>query len=423
MKNLSVPCAAACKKNKENKEIYGWVVVAAGFLLILVLYGSYYCFGVFLKPMTTELGWERGVTSGAMSVYMVIHGACSILMGSLSDKYGPRYIVAFSTIMVALSYCLLSTIIEPFHFYLYFGVMAGIGMGAGYVPLISTVTRWFTVKRGLALGITASGVGVGQMIIPPLIRYMINIYGWRESFIIVGAIIFFIGVPSALLLSHPDDNTDPQSGRHIKSIKKKNKNNSNRQNEWVVTEAIRTSAFQLLLLIFMFLLFGIGILLSHLIAHVDDLGIDPMKGAFLFTLIGGGGIVGRVIIGGIADRTGWSVMLGWCLMLQALLFFCLIWADKIWEFYIIAVMYGLTYGGTLPVILLMISGFFGVGSGGAIFGILLFGATAGGAFGAPLAGFIFDVTRSYAAAFFIGGIVLTGAAILSFIIKPPNHKC
>jgi len=396
-------------------RLYPWIIVFSGFVLIFVLYGSYYCFGVFLKPMCKEMGWTRAVTTGAISLYMVVHGGFSIIMGSLSDKYGPRPVVLISTIAVALSYSLISFITQPWHLYVCLGILVGTGMGAAYVPPVSTVTKWFVQNRGLTLGIVASGVGVGQMILPPLMKYMIATYGWRISFLIMGAIILIVGIPASLLLKHPDNGIDDYDNKQYQQNPVSDKNNI-----WSVKNAVKTSSFHLLMIIFMTLVFGISIILSQLVAHAEDIGIDPIKAAFILTLIGAGGIIGRITIGGLADRLGNKSMLPLCLIPQCFLFLTLLWANELWEFYTIAAFYGLTYGGTLPNILLMNARFFGVTSSGYIYGILIFGATTGGALGAPIAGYIYDITGHYDMAFIAGGIILLTGSMLSFIIKPPK---
>lgn len=394
---------------------YSWVILFSAFLLILILYGSYYCFGVFLKPMCEELGWSRAVTTVAISVYMVVHGGSSIIMGSISDKYGPRIVVFISVIAVAFSYCFIYFISAPWHLYVCLGIMVGISMGSAYVPPVSTVARWFLKNRGLALGIAASGVGVGQMVLPPAIRCMIATYGWRWSFVIMGLIILVVGIPASLMIKHPDNNTDNSASDSRNQI-------SDGKNVWKVKNAVKTSSFHLMLIIFMALVFGISIILSQLVAHAEDLGIHPIKAAFILTLIGCGGIVGRIVMGGLADRVGSKLMLPLCLIPQSFLFLSLIWVNKIWTFYLVAGFYGVTYGGALPTILLMNTKFFGVSTSGAIYGILLFGATTGGAFGAPIAGYIYDITGNYDMAFIAGGIVLLSGFVLSLIVKPPKPQ-
>ncbi len=392
----------------DIKDLYhAWVVVIAGFFLVLILFGTYYCFGVFLKPMLAELGWSRAMTTGAVTVYMVVHGVFAVIMGSLSDKFGPKSVVTISTLFVALGYGLISRITEPWHLYICFGFIVGIGMGASYVTPVSAVTKWFTDRRGLALGVVAAGVGAGQMILPPLVKYFITMFGWRTSFVITGAMIGCLGIPAALLLKNPPDNIDRPRDTEF-------------HDDWSAREAVRTVSFTLLLSIFIALAFGLSIVTTHLVAHIEDMGFDPVPAAFVLTLIGGGGIFGRIMIGGSADKTGNKAVLVACLIPQALLLFCLIWVKELWAFYVIGALYGLTYGGTLPVIIKTTSEFFGLSSTGTIIGILILGATSGGAVGAPFAGYIYDVTGNYSIAFLIGGIVVMVGSVLSFRLKAPG---
>ncbi len=388
-----------------------WIVVAAGFVLVLILYGAYYSFGVFLKPMLDDLGWSTAMTTGATSLYLVVHGALAILMGHLSDKYGPRWVVAAGTLLIALGYILISQISAPWHLYMYLGVMVGIGMGAAYVPPLATVAKWFVNGRGLALGIVAAGVGVGQIILPPLLKYMITESGWRDAFVFIGVITCVVGVPAALMLKNPPDTVVNANDGNVAEF----------QDNWPVRKALKTSSFWLLLAVFAALVFGTNIVMTHLVAHIEYNGFEPVPASLTLTLIGISGIFGRIISGGGADRFGNRKMAAVCLGLQVLVFSMLIWIDQLWFFYLIGVIYGLGYGGTLPLVIKMSSEFFGTGSAGVIFGILLFGSSIGGAIGVPFAGYIYDVTEDYAFAFMISAIIITVAFIVNLFLKPPRE--
>lgn len=398
----------------------GWMVVVAGFFLVLILYGAYYCFGVFLKPMLSELGWTRAMTSGAFSTYMVTHGAFAIIAGLLSDKFGAQAVVVAGTLLVGLGYGLVSLISVPWHFYVCFGLMVGIGMGTAYVPPVSIVTRWFVSRKGLALGIVASGVGVGQMVMPPLVKYWINAFGWRTSFIIVGIMVCLIGVPAALLLRQPPSGMGRPTDSESDITAKKSGPTTISQEEWTVREAVTTLSFALLLGIFAAFVFGVSIVAAHLVAHVEDTGIAPVPAALVLTMMGGSGIFGRIVMGWVADKTGSRIILVACMILLTSLLLLLIWAKDLWLFYTIAAFFGMAYGGVLPVMIKMSSDFFGIRSTGSIFGILIFGATMSGAIGVPLAGYVYDTTGNYSAAFLIGGIIMAAGSILSFIVKSPE---
>lgn len=387
----------------SNGVYHGWIIVAAGFVLVLILYGAYYSFGVFKNPILDDLGWSDTAYSGAHAVYLIVHGVLAIIMGRLCDKYGPRWVVAFGVILIALGYGLTSQINAPWQFYIYLGLLIGIGMGAAYVPPLVTVAKWFDERRGLALGVAAAGVGVGQIALPPLLKLLINDIGWRDSLLVLGAITCVLGIVAAFYLKNPPNATDSK-------------------NEISTKKAIRTQSFWFLLCVFACLVFGTNMIMQHLEPHVEDSGIGDIPASLVITVIGISGICGRILSGYTSDKIGNKITATACLGLQVIVFFWLFKADQLWAFYVIAMLYGLGYGGTLPLIVKMSSEFFGTMSGGTIFGVLLAGASVGGAAGVFSTGIIHDATDEYFWAFFIAGTVIVFASIINLILKPPENS-
>ena len=387
---------------RGNGIYHGWVVVAAGFVLVLILYGAYYSFGVFKNPILDDLGWSDTAYSGAHAVYLVVHGILAIILGRFSDKYGPRWVVAFGVILIALGYGLISQINAPWQFYIYLGLLIGIGMGAAYVPPLVTVAKWFDARRGLALGVAAAGVGVGQIALPPLLKLLINEIGWRDSLLVMAAMTCVLGIAAALVLKNPPNPT-------------------NNEIEIPTRKAIKTQSFWFLLCVFACLVFGTNMIMQHLEPHVEDSGIGDIPSALVITIIGISGICGRILSGYTADKIGNKITAAICLGLQVIVFYWLFKADQLWAFYVIAMLYGLGYGGTLPLIVKMSSEFFGTMSGGTTFGVLLAGASIGGAAGVFSTGIIHDVTDEYLWAFFTAGTVIVVASIFNLILKPPAN--
>ncbi|MBT4512741.1 MAG: MFS transporter [Chloroflexi bacterium] len=391
---------------------HGWVIVAAGFVLVMVLYGAYYSFvGAFLTPIEEDLGWSRATYSGAAALYLIIHGIFAIIMGRICDKYGPRWIVASGVCLIAIGYGLISQVNAAWQFYIYLGLMVGIGMGAAYVPPLATVAKWFDARRGLALGVVAAGVGVGQIILPPLLKYFITEFGWRDSVAIMAVIICVLGIPAAFLMRNPPNEISQMNNMNAKGT----------QSDWSVKEAIQTPSFWFLLAIFAALVFGTNLVMAHLVAHVEDNGFDPVPAGAVLSFIGGAGIAGRIISGGAADRIRNRVTVAVCLGLQIIVFTLLIWIDDLPSFYVIGVLYGLGYGGTLPLIVKMSSEFFGTTSGATIFGIMLAGASVSGALGALSGGLIYGDTEEYTLAFIIAGAIIVMASVINLVLKPPER--
>ena len=179
---------------------YGYIVVIAAFFIIMVSYGLYGTFGIFFNPLLTEFGWTRAMTSGPYSLSMIIHGVLAIIMGGLSDKFGPRFVVTLCGFFLGLGYLLMSRTSALWQLYLFYGVIIGIGISGIWVPLLSSVARWFVKKRSLMSGIVVAGGGIGSFIAAPVTGWLITNHGWRQSCVIVGSVVFIVTVVASQFL-------------------------------------------------------------------------------------------------------------------------------------------------------------------------------------------------------------------------------
>ena len=170
----------------ERRFSYGYIVVVAALCIMLAMYGTRSVFGVFFKPMLTEFGWTRALTSGAHSLSMVVQGSLAVIMGGFNDRLGPRIVLTLSGFLVGLGYLQMSQIGAVWQLYLFYGVLIGTGMGGVFVPLLSTIARWFTARRSMMTGVVATGIGIGTLLEPPVANRLISIYDWRTSYIIIG---------------------------------------------------------------------------------------------------------------------------------------------------------------------------------------------------------------------------------------------
>ena len=139
---------------------YSWVMLLISFSLLATQPVVFYTFGVFLKPLTIGFHWDRGELSGAFSLCMLLAGVFAIITGRLSDKYGPRLLVTGSGLLIGVGFLLMSQVNSLWQLYLIWGLFMGIGASLCYLPVVSTVPRWFAKKTGLAIGITFAGFGL-----------------------------------------------------------------------------------------------------------------------------------------------------------------------------------------------------------------------------------------------------------------------
>ena len=394
---------------------YGWVIVAIS-IGILVTYGlSLYSFGIFLKPITTELNWDRGALSGALSVTILVSGAASIVCGRLSDRYGPRPLVTIGVILTGISFLLTSQISALWHVYLIWGIGMGIGSAFCLIPVMSIIPRWFVKRRGMAMGLVMAGSALGGVIAPLLTQWLISARDWRYAYIILGLIIIVLAVPLAQFIKHSpqraglkpygedeitDDNQSPSSAAEGISL----------------IQATRTSRFWLFGLIQVGFFFCMVAVMVHIFPHATDIGIPEVIAAGMLSFVSGIGIIGRLGIGFVADRIGSRLSLTLCLGLMTVALIWLLFAKEIWMFYVFAVLFGLANGGFMTLLTLVTAELFGLVSLGVVLGGLTFVGLIGEVIGAPLSGSIFDITGSYRIAFLISVGISAVAVILSLVL-------
>jgi len=402
----------------KTRFFYGYIIVIISFFAIMLTLGMQLIFGVFFKPIIAELGWTRAVTSGAFSLSMVISGLIGIVMGWLNDRFGPRIVITLCGLLAALGYLLMSQVQAVWHLYLFFGVLLGIGSST-FVPLLSTVARWFVGRRSMMTGIVFAGAGVGMLILPLAINQLIAAYDWRVSCLILGVIILVIVVSSAQFMkrdpsqmgqaAYGESNT-AQEGLNFKT------------KDYSFKEAMLTKPFWLFcatLLCYGFCFFSLQV---HIVPYVTDLGISATTAAAILATVGGATIIGQIGLGSAGDKLGYkrTFLLG--IVLVALAVFTLMPARELWTFFLLAVFLGLGFGDCSTMESPIAAWLFGLASHGMILGFLTFIFTIGGAIGPLLCGYIFDATGNYQSAFLVCAVISIVAIILTIFLKPPITK-
>ena len=405
-------------ESKKPSFFYGYIIVATAFLIIAIVWGTFHSFGIFLKPLSTELGWTRAMTSGAFSVSFLLLGLLGIATGRLTDRFGPRIVVAVCGLFLGLGYVLMSQVSTIWQLYLFYGAFIGAGMSGSVVPLLSTIARWFFKRRGMMTGIAISGLGVGMLIMSPVANWLIATYGWRTSYIIVGIIILaLVIIPAQLLRNFPR-----QSGQLPYSENAAGEKDDLQKIGFSLREAIRARQLWLLGAALVCFFLGIEAVLVHIVPHAIDLGISTSNAAAILAVTGGLSTIGRVIMGGASDRIGNKLALIICFVLVSMALFWLLAAKELWMLYLFAAIFGFGYGGTAALLSPTVAELFGLGSHGAILGAILFSATIGEASGPVLAGHIFDVTGGYSLAFLVCALVTLAGFILVSLLRPAGAE-
>ena len=401
----------------KPKFFYGYIIVLAAVLITALAWGANRTFGVFLEPIISEFGWTRAGISGAYTLCMIITGLLGIVAGRLNDRFGPRLLLTACGSFMGLGYLLVSQIGAIWQLYLFYGVAIGIGMSGGFVPLVSTVTRWFVKRRGLMTGIVAAGPGFGMTTMPLAASWLISSYGWRISYIIVGIVVLVLIISAAQFLRQ-DPSQMGQLPCGEDEVKAEGLNA--KVTGFSLQEAICTRQFWVLSLVLFGGFFTLNVVMVHIVIHAIDLRISSITAATILSTAAGLSIVGRIIIGGVADRIGNKPALIIGISLTLVAFLWLLVAKELWMLYLFAILFGLSDWAIFPVISLMVAELFGMRSHGEIYGAVFFSGTIGGAIGPVLAGHIFDITSSYHLAFLVCVAISVVSLILILLLTPTS---
>ncbi len=426
--------ATASPVPRAPRLFYGWVIVAAVVAILAVAYVAWYSFALFLVALVREFGWARADAAGAFSVYVLTHAGCSPIVGRLVDRFGPRPLVHGGALLVGLALVGCSQLTALWQLYLFFGVLAAIGVTVmGWVPCITLVGRWFSRRVGLAVGIAGAGIGLGTFLAAPPLQYLIDAHGWRTAYLALAVVLALVPQPLALLLrARPEDMGLARDGappaapsapatraqvadpRVVDPVWVRQ--------EWTVGRAVRTWRFQLLFATFLLIGFGIHQTHTHQVAYLVGNGYDPLLAATVAGAIGLVSVFGKVLVGTGSDWLGREMMMtlglgaGAAAMLLLLSFAG--GGSPPAALFLYAVLFALGYSVTAPLSPAITADLFYGRHYGAIYGVMNVSGGSGGAVGAWLAGVIYDRTGSYQGAWLLvlGAFLL--AALAGWIVAP-----
>lgn len=381
---------------------------------MVVIWAAYYSYGVFFKPLIAGFGWTRATTSGAFSLSAIINGLFAIVMGRLTDKAGPRIVMSICAVVLCLGFALMSQIQNIWQLYLFHGIIIGIGMGGSFVPLMTTVVRWFVDKRNLMTGVITAGVGIGILIGPPAAQQLIFHYGWRSSYLVIAVLVLFtVLLPARLIRRDPSELGICALGEDTPSLQEVAESSST---SFSFHDAIRLRRFWLVYALFFCLGFCAFAIIVHITPHAIDLGTSPAVAANFLATVGALSVMGRIVMGRLADILGSKKGFAIGLLLMAIALGGLIPSKTLWIIFLLAGLFGLAYGTCVATQAPMVAELFGLESHGTILGFLSFGFVTGGAFGPWLAGTIFDKAGSYQFAFAMcAAVSITGLILTRFL--------
>jgi MFS family permease len=407
---------------RSGKLFYGWVVLGAAFVVIMIGIGSMFSMGVFLVPLQEEFGWSRSQISLASFLNWLAFGLFSFVFGTLSDRVGTRRVVLLGGLLFGLGMVLSGWTRQIWQLYVTFGLLGGMGVGAMYVPLSATATRWFTRNRGLAVAIVSGGNGTGILVMAPLARYLISTFDWSTAFALVGLLGWAIILPAALLVRNSPADMGfeaygaggAQAGRQGFA---KAASDTAEMRGW---EAGKTPAFWVIALTHFFCCAAHSGPIFHMAPFAMDVGMPKMAAATILGVSGLLSIGGRLGTGVIADRIGAKTTLVTMLSLQAVSIALYLLAGPLWTFLALAVVFGVAYGGVMPLYAVLTRQYFGARVMGTMYGAVFGISSIGMGLGSYLGGFFFDLAGTYTALYVVSFLLGISAMLVGFGLRRPR---
>ncbi len=374
-----------------------------------------FTFGVFFKPLELEFGWERGALSGAYSVGMLISGLLAILTGRLCDKYGPRILVTLGGILLGVGFILMSRVNSLWQVYLLEGVMMGVGSSGCFVPVMSTIPRWFAKRSAMAVAIGYTGYGLGGVVSPRLTQWLISAFDWQQAFIILGAISIIGIVTIAQFMRHSPRRIGLTPYGYQENPEEKRLSGTS-EDDFSFKQALKSGRFWVFSPILFCFFFSLMVVLVHIVPYAIDSGMADEAAASILSIIAAVSLIGRLSMGFISDKVGSRRVLVSCTILTVFAMVWLLFVQDTWMFYVFAVIFGLAYGGIVPLETALPAELFGFSSLGVILACSVLFSTFGGSAGPLVAGSIFDISGNYSLAFLTCIILGVIAIILGLIL-------
>ena len=419
----------------SQKFFYGWYIVGVGFLAnVACSFALASTLSIFLKPLTAELGISRGVFSLLRSGEGFIGACLAPLVGTLVDRYGGRWLMAVGAAIVGVGYLVLShvgTFSQFAAIRLTLVTFGDVLMGSMVVNVV--IAQWFVRRRGRAFAFTSMGVGFAKVCMPVLAAWLLLTLGWRQTWMVFGVLTMALLVLPALLVVkrrpedmglYPDGEGEPDAIDSTLRQKNAARELSTNISEivWTRAEAVRSSAFWLLVITFGISSVGVTGLNLHVYPYVTDLGHSAVVAATVMSVIASMQLASPLAWGLLAERIEPRLAAMLRFVVQGIGLGLAIATGNLICLYAGFFLYGIGLGGNMVLPDILWANYFGRRSLGKVRGMGLLISQVLAAMGPPFFGFLFDVTGGYGLSFALFGCALITSAFLSLMLRPPAKR-
>jgi MFS family permease len=375
-----------------------------------VAIGAMFSLAVFLAPMSTETGWSRAGISFAMTINFLVMAFGSFGWGAASDRWGARIVTLFGAVLLGLALVLASHAKSLMAFQLTYGILVGLSASAFFAPMIATVTGWFETRRNLAVSLVSAGMGMAPLTISPLASWLITHYGWRAAMFDIGILAWVLLIPAALFVRRPP----VVAHAPAQSV------SANGERRITVGMALTSPHFFVLGFTFFLCCAAHSGPIFHVVSYAMYCGLGSMAAVSIYSVEGLAGLGGRLLLGVLADRFGAKRVLVTALAVQAMSIATYLAVNELNEFYALAVIFGVAYGGGMPLYASLARDYFGQHIMGTVFGAATMLSSLGMAIGPVAGGWVFDTFNDYAWLYIASAAVAVGAVLLATMFPKPR---
>jgi MFS family permease len=385
-----------------------WGLVAAGALMGCVAVGVLFSLAVLLQPMSTATGWTRAGLSSAMTLGFLSMGVAGFGWGMLSDRYGPRVVVLAGSVLVGLACVLASRATSLLQFQLSYGVLLGVALSSFFAPVIAATASSFERRRNLAISLVSAGVGVAPMTMSPLVAWLITHYDWRTTLLIVGVLAWALTLPAVWFV------------RVAPAPTKASESAESSTQGMTAGQALRSKPFIVLALAYFACCAAHSGPIFHTVSYAIGCGLSVTAAVTIYSMEGAAGLGGRLLFGVLADRVGAKRVLVAGLLVQGLAAATYLSVNQLDGFYAVAIVFGMAYGGTMPLYASLAREAFAPRILGTVLGAAGMLSALGMALGPLIGGWLYDRFGSYTW-LYIGSMAM-GLAAAAIALQFPSKR-
>lgn len=392
---------------------YRWVIVAAGATMGCIALGAMFSLPVLLRPITASTGWSTTGVSGAMTVGFLAMAVGSAGWGALSDRIGARWTCLAGALLLGAGLALASNATSLAGFHFAFGLLVGLATSAIFAPIMACVTGWFATRRSLAVSLVSAGFGVAPLTMSPWVAWLAASHDWRQVLQIVAILVVAVIVPVSLLVRRPPA---------LERLPGHTDGTAAAEPTMPIGQLVRSPPFIVLVLTNFFCCATHSGPIVHTVSYAVTCGITLGTAVTIYSVEGLAGLGGRIAFGLAGDRFGARRTLIAGLLMQAFFAASYYFASSLSVFYAVAVVFGFTYGGVMPLYAVLARENFPLRMMGTVIGGTAMAGSFGMATGPVLGGWLYDSFGSYGALYLVAwgfGIV---SVMMALVFKPLEKR-